>query len=144
MLAKMAAVKGKGPFCWFASPRTFWSRIVAMVDTSSRPLFMPTLTGGLQQSAGGINIAPAGNLMGYPLYVTPFILENETLGSGSNQSHLILTNPRYCHIAQDGAIEMAISTERFFDANQTAIRAIQHEDYGFAPPAGIVVLLGIN
>jgi HK97 family phage major capsid protein len=82
--------------------------------------------------------------MGYPVFVTPFILENEALGNGSNQSHIIFTNPSYLHIVQDDAIEMAISTERYFDANQTAVRATQHLDGAVSPAAGCVVLFGVN
>ena len=144
VLAKAASVKARGPFCWFASPRTFWQRIVGMVDSQSRPLFIPTLTAGLMGAAGQINVAPSGQLMGYPLYVTPYILENEALGSGSNQSHLIFINPKYIHIAQDSSIELAISTERYFDANQTAIRGTQQIDVGVAPAAGVIILAGIN
>lgn len=137
VLASMAAQKGKGPFCWFMSPRTFYTRVLGLVDSSSRPLVIPTLSQGLYD---GIRYA----LMGYPVFVTPAIPENETLGSGTNQSHIVFTNPRYLHIAQDSNIEFAVSLERYFDLGQTAIRGIQHEDFGFAPPQGVVVLRGIN
>jgi HK97 family phage major capsid protein len=137
VLAASAAAKAKPPFCWFMSPRTFFQRVLGMVDTTSRPLVIPTLTDGLYA-------APQFRLMGWPVYVTPFLLENEALGSGSNQAHCIFTNPKYLHIGQDGNIEIAYSTERFFDANQTAIRAVQHIDWGEAPPLGVVVLRGIN
>jgi HK97 family phage major capsid protein len=144
VLAKASAVKAKGPFVWYASPRTFWQRVYGMIDTQSRPLFIPTLTQGLVQGAAGVGQMPVGNLMGYPVYVTPELSETQALGSGTNQATLIFTNPKYIHIAQDGNISIAYSTERFFDANQTAIRAVQEEDAGYAPPAGIVVLKGIN
>jgi HK97 family phage major capsid protein len=143
-MAKLAAVKARPPFVWFASPRTMYQRILGLLDLQSRPIYLPTLTGMLEAPRTGSQQVPVGMLMGYPVYVSPYILENEANGSGTNQSHLIITNPTYAHIAQDGNIEIAVSLERFFDANQTAIRAIQHEDFGYAPPAGIVVLLGIN
>jgi HK97 family phage major capsid protein len=136
-LAAMVAVKGYGPFAWYFSPRTFFQRILGLVDLSSRPLVIPTLSEGLY---GGAQY----RLMGWPVYVTPFLLENEANGSGTNQAHAIFTNPKYLHIAQDGNIEIAYSLERFFDANQTAVRAVQHLDFGYAPPLGIVVLKGIN
>lgn len=145
VLAKAAAVKAKGPFVWFMSPRTFYSRVLGMVDGQSRPLVLPTLMQGLQKPeipVGG-NL-PCYQLFGYPVFVTPMLLENESVGSGTNQAHLVFANAKYIHIAQDGNIEFAVSLERFFDANETAIRAIQHEDFGYAPPAGIVVLDGIN
>ena len=144
VLAKAAAVKAKGPFCWFASPRTMYSRIMGLIDLQSRPIYIPTLAQGLQQPGVGVGIAPVGMLMGYPVYVSPYILENEALGSGTNQSHLIFMNPTYAHIGQDSAIEIAISLERYFDSAQTGIRGLQHEDFGYAPPQGICVLLGVN
>ena len=85
-----------------------------MTDTTSRPLVIPTLSEGLY--------APVQyRLMGWPVYITPFLLENEALGSGTNQAHAIFTNPgRYLHIGQDSGIEIMISLERYFDAAQTA------------------------
>ena len=137
VLAQAAAVKAKGPFAWFFSPRTFFQRILGLVDLQSRPLTIPTLTEGLYA-------APAYRLMGWPAYVTPFLLENEALGSGTNQAHAVFTNPSYVHIGQDSSIEIAISTERYFDCAQTAIRGLSHEDFGFAPSAGVICLRGIN
>jgi HK97 family phage major capsid protein len=137
VLAQMAAVKGKGPFAWFFSPRTFYQRILGLIDTTSRPLTIPTMVEGLFA-------APQYKLLGWPVYVTPALLENEALGSGTNQAHAVFCNPSYIHIGQDSSIEIAISTERFFDSAQTAIRGLQHEDFGFAPAAGIICLRGIN
>jgi len=137
ILAKAAAVKAKGPFCWAFSPRTFYTRLLGMLDTTSRPIVIPTMVSGL---AGAVPYT----LLGYPAFVTPFLTEDQALGSGTNQATAVFMNPKYAHIAADGSVEIAISTERFFDANQTAIRAVQHEDFGFAPAAGVIVLKGIN
>lgn len=137
VLAQAAAVKAKGPFCWFFSPRTFYQRVLGLTDTASRPLTIPTMVEGLYA-------APQFKLMGWPCFVTPALLENEALGSGTNQAHAVFANPSYIHIGQDSSIEIAVSTERYFDAAQTAIRGIQHEDFGFAPAAGIICLRGIN
>jgi len=145
VLAKASAVKARGPFVWFISPRTLYQRIMGMLDLSSRPLYIPTLTQGLEESnvvVGGVR--PVGMLMGYPVFVSPYIPENMTLGSGSSQSMIIFTNPTYCHIAQDTNVEIAISTERYFDSAETAIRATSHSDFGVAPAAGVVVLDGVN
>ncbi len=137
VLTAAAAAKAKGPFAWFFSPRTFFQRILGLVDLSSRPITIPTLTEGLYA-------APQYRLMGWPVFVTPALLENEALGSGTNQAHAIFANPSYIHIAQDSSVEVAISLERYFDSAQTAIRGLQHEDFGFAPAAGIICLRGIN
>jgi len=137
VLAQAAAVKAKGPFAWFFSPRTFYQRILGLVDTASRPLTIPTLTEGLYA-------APQYKLMGWPCFITPALLENEALGSGTNQAHCVFANPSYIHIGQDSSIEIAISLERYFDQAATAIRGLQHEDFGFAPAAGVICLRGIN
>jgi HK97 family phage major capsid protein len=137
VLAKAAAVKAKPPFAWYMSPRTFYQRVLGMIDTTSRPIVVPTATQGLYPSV-------QFSLMGWPVFVTPFILENEAVGSGSSQSHIIFSNPSYLHIAQDDSIAMAVSTERYFDVNQTAIRATQHLDGAVSPAAGVVILFGVN
>jgi HK97 family phage major capsid protein len=137
VLAAAVAAKAKGPFAWFFSPRTFFQRVLGMVDTTSRPLVIPTL-------AEGLTAAVPYRLMGWPVFVTPALLENEALGSGTNQAHCIFANPSYIHIAQDNAIEIAISTEFLFSSAQTAVRGMNHEDFGFSPAAGIVCLRGIN
>jgi HK97 family phage major capsid protein len=142
VLAAAATAKAKPPFVWFSSPRTFFQRIYGMVDTASRPLFIPTQTVGLQEPAKGTFYV--GNLLGFPLYVTPFISQTEAVGSGSNLSHLIFTNPKYLHIAQNDAITMAVSTEYMFGSNMTCLRATQEIDFGVAPAAGVQVLQGIS
>lgn len=145
VLKTAAANKAKAPFVWIGSPRTVYQRILGLLDLQSRPIFIPAGQGlSSDQLAAGSVVGPVGSLMGYPVFCTPAISETEAVGSGTNQSHLIFTNPKYVHLAQDGNIEMAISEHRFFDSNQTAIRATQHEDAAYAPAAGITVLTGIN
>jgi HK97 family phage major capsid protein len=142
VLAKAAAVKAKPPFVWFASPRTFFQRIYGMVDSSSRPLFIPVATQGLQEAPRGTFYV--GNLLGFPLFVTQQISETESVGSGSNQSHLCFCNPGFLHIAMSDAIALAVSTEAAFSSNATMLRGVQQIDAGVAPPQGLIVLQGIN
>lgn len=143
--SKSAAAKAKGPFIWLFSPRTWYDRVLGLEDSQGRPLAVPTAFSGLTgPKFPGAVVSPVGMLFGHPAYVTPAIPEDETNGTGTAQSHFIFTNPKYVHIAQDGNIEMAISTERYFENNQTAVRAVQHEDFGYKPEAGIVVCAGID
>jgi len=137
VLAAAVAAKASGPFAWYMSPRTFYQRVLGLIDLQSRPITVPTATEGLYASV-------QYRLMGWPVYVTPFILENLANGSGTNQSWILFSNPKYLHIAQDGNVEIAWSQERFFDSNQTACRAVVHADFGQAPPLGVVVLKGVN
>ncbi len=82
--------------------------------------------------------------LGWPVYVTPFIAENETNGSGTNQSHIIFANPKYLHVGTSDNFEILLSTERYFENNQTAIRGIHRHDLAVGPAAGVVVLKGVN
>lgn len=142
VLSQMATVKGKPPFCWFASPRTFFQRIYGMIDSSSRPLFIPTQTQGLQEAAKGTFYM--GSLLGYPIFVTQQISQTQSVGSGSNQSSLLFVNPSYLAIAMSDSIALAVSTEFAFSSNATCLRGTQEVDAGVAPPQGLIVLQGIN
>lgn len=139
-MAASAAAKARGPFVWLMSPRTWYNRLLGMIDTTSRPI----VTQDVVQGAQNQGMAMAGRLMGFPVFVSPAIPENQTNGSGSSQSYLVLTNPRYIHIGQSQALELAVSEERYFEFNQIGIRATQVEDIQYGPEAGIVVLKGIN
>lgn len=139
-LAAAAAAKARGPFVWFMSPRTWYNRILGLVDTTSRPIVVNNTVQGAQN----LGMAQAGMLMGFPVFVSPAILENISNGSGSSQSYLVLTNARYINIGEQQGIELAISTERYFELDQIGIRATSSEDIQYGPEPGIVVLKGIN
>lgn len=130
---KAAAAKAKGPFVWLMSPRTFWQRVVGLVDSQSRPIVTPD-----------VQNAVVPRLFGYPVYVSPAIPENQSVGSGSNQSYAVFTNPKYIHIGDGQQIEIATSTEFLFSSNQTALRGVRRHDFAYAPAAGICLLKGIN
>jgi HK97 family phage major capsid protein len=135
VMLKASQLKMKPPFAWFCSPRTLYSRLLALQDNSSRPLLIPDVT----------DPATSGySLMGYPLYVTTSISEVEALGSGTNQSHLCFCTPRSIHIAQDHAVEMQVALEAYFDSAQAGLRITHQIDTDLFPPAALVVLQGIN
>ena len=145
VMAAAAANKAKPPYCWVCSPRTFWQRIAGLVDNQSRPIFLPGYAGlqASQDLAPGV-ASPSGKLFGWPVFVSPFVSEAETNGSGTNQSHIVFCNPRYLHLGEDTGLEIMISLERYFDSNQVGIRGTHRIDTGFAPASGIVVLSGVN
>lgn len=135
MMLKAAQLKMKPPLAWFCSPRTLYTRLLGLSDTTSRPLLIPDLS----------DPATSGySLMGFPVYSTTGISETEALGSGSNQSHLILCTPRSIHVAQDADVSMEVALEAFFDSAQVGLRIGHQVDLGYAPPASIIALLGIN
>jgi HK97 family phage major capsid protein len=135
-LEKAAVAKIKPPYCWYMSPHGL-TRVLALADAQSRPLLLP-------------NAAPnpvAGShfsLMGYPVYLTTNVANNMTLGSGSGQTAIILTNPKLSiHLAQDSGLQLMLSTDFNFDAAEIAIRIGARRDFGYRA-AGIVALLGVN
>ena len=125
--------KASPPFVWACHPRTFFNRILGLIDLVSRPVVVADAT------------APFGfRLFGYPVFISSAIPVNQTNGSGTAQSYLLLANPSYIHVGDSGGLELAFSDQRYFDVNQTAIRGMRRLDYGYGPAAGIVILKGIN
>jgi HK97 family phage major capsid protein len=135
MLLKASQLKMKPPLVWFCSPRTMYQRLLGLADTTSRPLLIPDLS---DPATSGFS------LLGFPLYVTSSISETQALGSGTNQSSLILTKPSSLNIAQDGDVSMVVSLESLFDSAQAALRISHQVDWGVAPAASLIVLQGVN
>jgi HK97 family phage major capsid protein len=148
-LSQAAAVEAEGPFAWYMHPTVFFTKILGLKDTNGRPI-VTGYNGVLNDSESNVGFVAqqagaAGpvryTLMGHPVYLTVRIPQH--VGSGSATSYILFTNPSYIHIGDSGSIEIAVSGERFFDINQTAIRAVSRHDFGFAPPAGIVMLQNV-
>jgi HK97 family phage major capsid protein len=135
MLEKSATSKVKPPLGWFMHPRTL-TRLLNLVDSSSRPLLIPTISGnGLQSNY---------ELMGWPIWLSVGIPITQALGSGSNQSSIVLAPPRNFHIAQDEGIQMAISMEFALESAQVALRVGARRSLDYQPRGAFVCLLGIN
>ena len=128
------AAKLTGNLAWYMSPRSFFQRILGLTDSTSRPLIVSDPTA-----------AAPFRLFGWRVYIVPGLPENLANGSGTNQSYVLLTNPRRClHIAQSSEIEVGVSLERYFELNQVGVRVTQGIDFAACPPAGVVILKGVN
>jgi len=66
---KAYAAKAKGPFVWGMSPRTYFDRVCGLEDTEGHPIVQPDATAGI-----------GFRLLGYPVFVSPDIPENQTNG----------------------------------------------------------------
>ena len=130
VLAKARNAKAVGPFVWFCNPYTLYNVITALLDSNSRPIFDANVI--LQK------------LFGWPIFDTSWIKQDQSVGSGSLQSFMVLANPKYIMIGEPGAIEIAISTEFYFDKNQIAVRTVKRTDWQIAPPLGVTIIKGIN
>lgn len=132
VLAKSADVEAEGPFVWWINAGDFFRLILNLKDTQNRPIVQPLA------SESGIRFT----LFGEPVFLTPRIPTN--LGAGTNETYIIRTNPSYIHLGDSGTVEIAVSGERFFENNQTAIRAVNRHDFGYSPAAGIVKLTAVK
>jgi HK97 family phage major capsid protein len=134
-VGKFYTQKGKGNPAWFMHPTVFYADVMGILDTTNRPI----ITG-----QDNVEQAFMGKLLGFPVYVSAEFPVNQVVGSGSGQSYAIFTNPSYINLGTPGGIEIAVSTERFFDSNQVAVRGVNKIDFAFAPAAAVVLLKGIN
>jgi len=129
-MGKSRTAKARGPFAWFCNPHTLYNQIAGLLDKNSRPIFDPNVV--------------VQRLFGWPIYDTTWIAQDQSVGSGTLMSYLVFTNPKYIMIGEPGTLEIAISTEFYFDKNQIAIRAVKREDIQLAPPLGTTILAGIQ
>lgn len=129
-LSASRKAKARGPFCWFCNPYTLYSAVAGLLDKNSRPIFDPNQV--------------VQRLFGWPIYDTTWIAQDQAVGSGSAQSYMLFTNPQYIMIGEPGTLEVAVSTEFYFDKNQIAIRGVKREDFAVSPLLGNTILKGIN
>jgi len=143
-----AAAEAEGPFAWFMHPNTFFGKILGLVDANNRPI----VTGYndlLNQSNAAFVAETAGAsglvkyvLMGHPVYLSVRVPLH--VGSGSASSYILFTNPSYIHIGDQGSVEIAVSGDKYFDLNQTAIRGVGRHDFQIGPAAGVVIMTDVR
>ena len=134
ILQKAIDAKVRPPYAWFMAGRTLL-RILSLTGTTSNPV--------LELEGDGTG-PMAGRLFGWPVFATASIPINEAVSSGTNQSHLILTNPKSIHIAESGDISLEVSMDFALDAAQVALRIGHKVAFGYQPAASICVLQGVN
>lgn len=134
LLQKAFDLKVRPPYCWFLNGRSA-IRCLSLYDTTSRPVWIP----------GPEGIGPQiGHLLGWPVYATASISTTEAVGSGSSQSHLVLTNPANIHVAEAGNVSLEVSTDFALDAAEVALRVGHRTSFAYSPAASLCVLQGIN
>lgn len=132
IIADAYAAGAQPPFVWAMHPNVFFQQIMGLLDLNSRPIITQDVT------------APFGfRLWGHPVVLSSNIPTDQTNGSGSNQSYVLLTNPKYINVG-DSDLQLAFSTDRYFDANQLAIRGVRRIDWAPGPASGVSILKGVN
>lgn len=136
------------PTAWVMHPRTL-QNIVTLVDASGRFIFSDVSVWGgpvLNPQAGTTFTYPSkavGRLLGLPVYLSTQILTNETQGSSSAASHIIIGNFNYAAILERQAAEIAMSEHVAFATDQTAVRAIARSALALTQPLAFAVSTGI-
>lgn len=101
----------------FATSPTGVQLLMGLVDDNHRPIFMPSWEAG----------KPA-TLFGRPLLEVADWPTNLTVGSATNTTEIWIGDLSTYVIGDRQGIEMSISTERYFEADQTAMKAILRVD----------------
>jgi HK97 family phage major capsid protein len=133
-LQKSVDLKVRSPLCWMMAGRTLL-RILSLISTTSQPVLE------LEGEGDGPMV---GRLFGWPVFCTASISIAEAVSSGTNQSHLILTNPKSIHLAESGDVSLEVSTDFALDSADVALRVGHKIATAYQPAASICVLQGIN
>lgn len=132
---------------WIMHPRTLQG-IAKLKDASGRYLFNEFGNYGgpaVLPNPGTTFTYPGtarGMLLGYPVYLSTQVLTNETKGTGTNLSHVIYGDFRYCAILERQALELAVSEHVAFNTDQTAVRAIARSAIALTQPTAFAVATG--
>lgn len=117
---------------WIMHSRT-WSSVRKLVDGQSRPI---------------VSIDPTQNvrptLWGKPVFISNSIPVTQTAGSSTDCSSIILADMSQVVVAVARDIELMVSLDYAFAADQVAIRVTARYDIGLPQPTGVVVTTGVR
>lgn len=117
---------------WFMSGRT-WSTVRKLKDSQSRYQLSPDPGADASKS-----------LFGVPVYLSSQIPTTETTGINTDTSHVILADMSQIVVGQRKQVEVALSTDYAFNADQTAIRVLGRFDIGVLNAAAVYLMLGVR
>lgn len=131
------------PTAWIMHPRTM-QKIALLKDSSGRPILSAE---GLfsDRSAAGQFTYPrcAGLLLGLPVYLSTQVLTNETQGSSSVASHIIIGDFTRAKVLERGAVQLFLSGDAAFNLDETLVRAAIRTTVVIDQAAGLSVATGI-
>ena len=103
--------------CWVCHPYTLY-QIYTLQDPANHFIFIPNIavpSGSM--AAGGIAFAPAGTLLGDPIYTS------EKAPALGNACDLMYIARKYYWVGRRSGLEIGLSEHFLFDTDQIAIRA---------------------
>lgn len=126
----------QGPNAWVMRPTMFVGlanlRSGTGAGAGTGPFLFPVTRGAL----GG---AVSKELSGLPVLTSTQVSKTRAKGTASNLTYILTGNFRRFYIGRVGAIELAASTERGFELDQTWIRAILRVDGAATRPEAFCV-----
>lgn len=117
---------------WFMSSRT-WGSVRKLVDSQNRPIVSVNPVDGIARTLWGKPVAVSNNL---PV--------NETKGTSTDCSAIILADMSQVVVAQAREVELSISEDYAFNADQVAVRVTCRYDIGVPQPTALTITDGIR
>jgi HK97 family phage major capsid protein len=87
---------------------------------------------------GQMGQAVQKDLLGKPVLTSPQIVRTRRKGNSTNLTYVLTGNFNRVVIGRLGALEIAVSTERAFELNETWIRAVSYDDMVITHPQSLV------
>ena len=116
---------------FFMHSRTFNS-VRKLVDSQGRPIVTTDVTAGLKPL-----------LFGKPVYISNNLPINETKGTGTTCSSIILADMSEIVVATSRQVELMISTDFKFDTDEIALRVTARYDLGVPQPTAVTITTGL-
>lgn len=117
---------------WIMHSRT-WSSVRKLVDAQSRPM---------------VSIDPTENvrptLWGRPVFISNSLSIAETLGTSTDTSSILLCDMSQVVVAVARQVELQVSEDYAFNADQLAVRVTARYDIGVPQPTAVVLTTGVK
>jgi HK97 family phage major capsid protein len=124
------------PNAWIMHPRVLNS-LAKLKDSQNRYLL------DLQTPPNPLGVSRPF-LLGLPVFLTAQLPINQTAGSSTDCTTVILGNFNYCRILDRSGIEFAVSEHVAFANDQTAFRAITRTALALTAPAAFELITGLR
>lgn len=117
---------------WIMHSRT-WSSVRKLVDSQNRPIVSIDPTSAVRPT-----------FWDEPVFISNNIPVNQTVGTSTDCSSIILADMSQVVVAISRDVELMVSLDYAFAADQVALRVTARMDIGLPQPAAVVVTTGVR
>lgn len=117
---------------WIMHSRT-WSSVRKLVDSQNRPIVSIDPTSAVRPT-----------FWDKPVFISNNIPVNQTVGTSTDCSSIILADMSQVVVAISRDVELMVSLDYAFAADQVALRVTARMDIGLPQPAAVVVTTGVR